>query len=153
MQHPPRSRTKRTFSVMKLRIESTWSIIRCFIMLDRSSTFIATLSPVSVFCANLTLAKVPLPIVLPTSYLPTLRADAIDGQIGDCLCRRHSQMTKSLVFFSFQFSTTFISKGTFYTSPRFMRSYDRTLRCFSFLPRIPLTHQVKIDDWWVWLRD
>jgi hypothetical protein len=31
----------------------------------------ATLSPVSVFCANFTLAKVPSPIVRPTSYLPT----------------------------------------------------------------------------------
>lgn len=35
-------------------------------------TFTATLSPVSVLMANLTLAKVPSPTVLPSSYFPTL---------------------------------------------------------------------------------
>lgn len=51
--------------------KQTWSTILCLIMVLRSRTFIATLSPVSVFWANFTFAKVPSPIVLPTSYLPT----------------------------------------------------------------------------------
>ena len=49
----------------------TWSTILCLRMVDFAITFIATLSPVSVLCANLTLAKVPSPIVRPTSYFPT----------------------------------------------------------------------------------
>lgn len=52
---------------------ATWSTILCLIMVERSRTFIATLSPVSVFCANFTLANVPSPIVRPTSYFPTFR--------------------------------------------------------------------------------
>lgn len=51
----------------------TCSTILCLRTVSRSSTFMATLSPVSVFCANFTLAKVPSPMVRPTSYLPTFR--------------------------------------------------------------------------------
>lgn len=40
-------------------------------MVDLARTLTATLSPVSTFRANLTLAKVPSPIVLSTSYFPT----------------------------------------------------------------------------------
>ena len=50
---------------------ATWSTILCLMMVLLSSTFMATLSPVSVFWANFTLAKVPSPIVLPISYFPT----------------------------------------------------------------------------------
>ncbi len=53
------------------RTNRTWSTILCLRTVSLSSTFMATLSPVSVFCANFTLAKVPSPIVRPTSYLPT----------------------------------------------------------------------------------
>lgn len=52
----------------------TWSAILCLRMEERSTTFMATLSPLSVFCANFTLANVPSPIVRPTSYFPTRRS-------------------------------------------------------------------------------
>lgn len=58
---------------MKFRkqLKITWSTILCSRMVDLAKTLTATLSPVSVFLANLTLAKVPSPMVLPTSYFPT----------------------------------------------------------------------------------
>lgn len=57
---------------MKWDWNSTWSTILCLRMVLLAKTFMATLSPVSLFCANLTLAKVPSPIVRPTSYFATL---------------------------------------------------------------------------------
>lgn len=59
-------------SIIKLNIE-TCSAILCLRTFSLSRIFRATGSPVSEFLANLTLANVPSPIVLPTSYLPTLR--------------------------------------------------------------------------------
>nr|GMC68608.1 hypothetical protein Iba_chr02fCG13530 [Ipomoea batatas] len=46
------------------------STILCLRMVLFAMTLIATPSPVSEFCANLTLAKVPSPMVLPSSYFP-----------------------------------------------------------------------------------
>lgn len=48
----------------------TWSTILCLRIVVLAMTLIATLFPVSESFANLTLANVPSPIVLPTSYFP-----------------------------------------------------------------------------------
>lgn len=73
-QFYPRERKRKnnhTSICVKVFSWITWSTILCLMMAVRSMTFIATLSPVSVFCANFTFANVPSPIVLPTSYFPT----------------------------------------------------------------------------------
>lgn len=59
--------------IMNLRKEDevTCPIILCRRTLSLSKILMATVSWVSTFLANLTLAKVPSPSVLPSSYLPT----------------------------------------------------------------------------------
>jgi len=54
-------------------LQCTCSAILCLRTLSLSRILRATGSPVSEFLPNLTFANVPSPIVLPTSYLPTLR--------------------------------------------------------------------------------
>lgn len=66
----------------------------CLMMVARSSTFMATLSPVSVFCANLTLANVPSPIVRPTSYFPTRRSTTM----APLLCLHATCSLRGLAF-------------------------------------------------------
>ncbi len=50
---------------------ATCSTILCLRIFSLSMTLMATLSPVSLFLASLTLAKVPSPSSLPISYFPT----------------------------------------------------------------------------------
>lgn len=59
------------FPLEQLKVKrTTWSTILCWRMVVLAITLMATLSPVSEFIANLTLANVPSPIVRPTSYFP-----------------------------------------------------------------------------------
>jgi len=59
------------FPLEQLKVKRwTCSTILCWRMVDLAITLMATLSPVSEFLANLTLANVPSPIVRPTSYFP-----------------------------------------------------------------------------------
>lgn len=110
---PLRSRTNifpflRTNTIEKRRQRTqTCSTILCLIMVLRSRTFIATLSPVSVFWANFTFAKVPSPIVLPTSYLPTFLTtiSAVNllrfRQVKILISRTRSQHLQSAFWSSF----------------------------------------------------
>jgi hypothetical protein len=61
----------RTGMRVRARRRSTWCSMRWLRMVSLSITFMATGVPVSESTANLTLAKLPCPMVRPISYRPT----------------------------------------------------------------------------------